>query len=305
MSRYRCRRCPHRPPLPLSTGPGGSVVCGHCGSLMKRRSWLPGGATLLGSTALLGLSLVMLPDALRNVAVLTSSTPGLSRLAARLDPPPDLDRRPLTLLNSDLLERLSEADLAWVPTTELIPGGGIRYLYRRRLGEPPPSLEQLKAMMIQPPNHAVERAAITTLLQELERVGVAIELAGTRKHGAAGEWDHGQRTLRLQPMVVEKGTVEFLQVLSHEAIHVAQSCAGGGLRARPRRLGLPTAMHPELANQLANPMYTAIAPEERELEREAYANQHRIGLGAELVRRHCPPHPALAMWRISSRHLPA
>jgi hypothetical protein len=305
MSRYRCRRCLDRPPLPLSSGLGRSVICGHCGSVMERRRWLLHGARLLAGTAMLGLSLVVFPEAIENVAVLTSRTPGLSQLASRLDPPPERDRRPLSLLEGDLLERLSEADLTWIPKTEPIAGGGIRYLYRRRLGEPPPSLAQLKAMVIHPPNHIVERAAIATLLQELQRVGVAIEMEGTRKRGAAGEWDHSRRTIRLQPVVAQKGSVEFFRVLNHEAIHVAQSCAGGGLRARPRPLGLATAMHPELARQLDDPMYATSSPLERKLEREAYANQHRLGLGADLVRRRCRPHPALAMWRINSRHLPA
>ena len=305
MSPYRCRGCSLQPPHPLFTGSGGSVVCGHCGSLMERRSGPLRGGSFLFSALLFGLGLGALPSALERLALVTSTTPGLAEVVARLDPPPAPSRRPLALLQGDLLDRLSEADLAWIPTTEPLPGGGIRYLYRRRLGEPQPSIEQLQAMVSTPPDLSQERQAITTLLQELERVGVAIELGPTRKRGAAGEWDHAERTLRVQPLVVGKGTVEFLRVLNHEAIHVAQSCASGGLRARPRSLGLSLAMHPELASQLANPMYAGSDPQVQQLEREAYANQHHIGLGADLVRLHCRPHPALAMWRISSRHLPA
>jgi hypothetical protein len=271
---------------------------------MERRS-RSGGLVLAAGTLLVGLGLLALPDAIDGLAIVASGTPSLARVVAQLDPLPEPARRPLALLQGDLVDRLAQADLAWIPTTEPIEGGGIRYLYRRRLGEPTPSVERLKAMVDNPPDYGAERQAIARLLQELERAGVAIEVTEPRKRGAAGEWDHARRTLRLQPMVVEKGTVEFLRVLNHEAIHVAQSCAGGGLRARPRRLGLATAMHPEMEQQLNDPMYAASGGEERELEREAYANQHHIGLGAELLRRHCRPHPALAMWRISSRHLPA
>jgi hypothetical protein len=305
MSRYHCRRCTARPPFPLSTGLGGSVICGHCGSLMERRGRLSGGVVLLAGPLLLTVGIVALPEVINGSVRLASVVPGLSRAVARLDPPPATERRPLALLQGDLVERLAVADLAWIPTTEPIAGGGIRYKFRRRLGEPEPSLEQIKAMIDNPPDYGEERAAIGSLLRELQRVGVAIDLEATHKPGAAGEWDHSQRTMRLQPLVVQKGTVEFLRVLNHEAIHVAQSCAGGGLRARPRLLGLSKVMHPEMAAQLKNPMYADSPLEERELEREAYANQHQIGLGAKLVRRHCRPHPALAMWRISSRHLPA
>ena len=305
MSRYRCRRCAARPPFPLSTGLGGSVVCGHCGSLMERRGWLSGGVVLLAGSLLLGVGVAAVPEALDGLTSVASSVPSLSRAVARLDPPPVPERRPLALLQGDLVERLAEADLAWIPTSEPIPGGGIRYQFRRRLGEPEPSLKQLQGMIANPPDYSAEREAIGLLLRELERVGVAIDLEATRKPGAAGEWDHAQRTIRLQPRVVEKGTVEFLRVLNHEAIHVAQSCAGGGLRARPRPLGLTKVMHPEMEAQLKDPMYANSPFEERELEREAYANQNQIGLGATLLRRHCRPHPALAMWRMSSRHLPA
>lgn len=305
MTRYRCRRCAARPPFPLSTGLGGSVVCGHCGSLMERRGWFSGGGVLLAGALLLGLGVAAVPEAIDGLTSVASSVPSLSRAVARLDPPPVPERRPLALLQGDLVERLAEADLAWIPTSEPMAGGGIRYQFRRRLGEPEPSLEQIQGMIANPPDYSEEREAIGLLLRELERVGVAIDMEATRKPGAAGEWDHAERTIRLQPHVVEKGTVEFLRVLNHEAIHVAQSCAGGGLRARPRSLGLSKVMHPEMEAQLKDPMYADSLFEERELEREAYANQNQIGLGATLLRRHCRPHPTLAMWRISSRHLPA
>ncbi|MFN9619523.1 MAG: hypothetical protein ACK55X_07430 [Synechococcaceae cyanobacterium] len=293
MPRYRCRRCTRRPPLPLSTGHGGSVVCGHCGSLMERRSLLPGLGTLLMGGGLLALCWLALPDAIEGLAMLASGTPGLTRLVAVLDPPPEPSRRPLGLLHGDLFDRLAEADLTWIPTAEPVPGEGIRYSYRRRLGEPPLSVAQIQRLMADPPDHAAEREAITLLLQELERVGVAVELAPTRKSGAAGEWDHAERTIRVQPLVVEKGTVEFLRVLNHEAIHVAQSCVGGGVRARPLRLGLDTRMPSELSEQLGAALYAGSSAAERVLEKEAYANQHRFDLGAALVRRHCAAHPAL------------
>ena len=293
-ARYVCRRCSQRPPLPLATGVGRQRVCGHCGSLMVRRSLLPVFGTLLMGGGLVALSLLALPDALKGLAVVASGTPGLSEVVAYLDPPPEPSRRPLALLHGDLMDRLAEGDLSWVPTAEPVNGQGIRYHYRRRLGEAPLSIAQIQARMANPPSFEEERQSLLVLLQELQRVGVALEVAPTRKEGAAGEWDHAERTVRLQPLVVEKGSQDFLQVLNHEAIHVAQSCAGGGLRSRPVPLGLDTTMAPELAQQLKAVLYKGAPPLERQLEREAYANQHRFDLGAELVRQHCSPHPALS-----------
>lgn len=270
------------------------MVCGHCGSLMVRRSLLPVFGTLLMGGGFAALCVLALPDALEGLAILASGTPGLSEVVAYLDPPPEPARRPLALLNGDLMDRLAEADQTWIPTAEPVPGEGIRYHYRRRLGEPPLSIAQIQALMAHPPSFEQERQTLQALLQELQRVGVALEMAPTRKQGAAGEWDHAERTIRMQPLVAEKGSEEFLRVLNHEAIHVAQSCAGGGLRARPVPLGLDTTMPAELAQQLSATIYASSPPLERQLEREAYANQQRFELGAALVRQHCPPHPALS-----------
>jgi hypothetical protein len=117
---------------------------------------------------------------------------------------------------------------------------------------------------------------------------VRLVLEPPRKAGAAAEWDHAARTLRIQPGVLEKGTVDFAQVLNHEAIHVAQSCSAGGLRARPKALGLSTDLDPEMESHLKEPLYADAAAWETLLEREAYANQHYLDLGATLVRTHCP-----------------
>jgi hypothetical protein len=87
--------------------------------------------------------------------------------------------------------------------------------------------------------------------------------------------------------VVAKGTVDFARVLNHEAIHVAQSCAAGGLRAVPRQLGLSQAVAPEFKVHLDDPLYAGVSDGERALEREAYANQGQLEMGATLVRTHC------------------
>jgi hypothetical protein len=87
--------------------------------------------------------------------------------------------------------------------------------------------------------------------------------------------------------VVAKGSAEFAKVLNHEAIHVAQSCLGGGIGAAPRPLGLPSALPDHLNGVLNESVYSQASEQERQLEREAYANQTRLNLGAQLVRRHC------------------
>jgi len=76
-------------------------------------------------------------------------------------------------------------------------------------------------------------------------------------------------------------------VLNHEAIHVAQSCAAGGLRSVPRTLGLSQEVPTELKIHLDDPLYAGASDWEKALEREAYANQRRLAMGTTLIRTHC------------------
>ncbi|KAF0653271.1 hypothetical protein L107_08961 [Cyanobium sp. Copco_Reservoir_LC18] len=287
MARFRCPTCRGRP-LRMEPPYTGLPRCGRCGDLLEPkprhgRAWgLAGGVAVLvlGGAALSGL--------LEPMGSLPEQAPAITtRLLERFDPAPDPSLRPMALIEGGLLEDLKEADRQWIPRAEPLAGGGIRFLYRRRAGEPELSVDELQALIDAPPDHGEKRRAIADLLSVLEQAGVQVQLAEPRKTGAAGEWDHAARTLRIKPAVVDKGTVDFAQVLNHEAIHVAQSCAAGGLRSVPRTLGLSQEVPAELKLHLDDPLYAGASDWEKALEREAYANQRQIELGATLVRSHC------------------
>ncbi len=186
-----------------------------------------------------------------------------------------------------LLRQLAVADQQWVPRAETLPNGAIRYHYRRRADQPKLSVAELRALIATPPTFGAERLAIGELLTVLAAAGVRLELSQPHKPGAAGEWDPAARTLRIQPRVVQKGSVEFARVLNHEAIHVAQSCRNRGLRSSPRPLGLPSVLPAHLAGVLNESVYRQASARVRQLELEAYANQARLRLGSQLVRQHC------------------
>ena len=189
---------------------------------------------------------------------------------------------------SCLLDPIPQAaDRSWQPRAEPLPGGGTRYVYKRRSGDPALSVEQIKRLMLNPPRFESERRAIDALLLQLRSRGVRVVLGPPRKAGAAGEWEPRARTLRIRPDVPAKGSREFVLVLNHEAIHVAQSCRNRGLRSSPRPLGLPAQVPGHLTALLEEPLYSTASEHVRQLEREAYANQERLGLGARLVRQHC------------------
>ena len=186
-----------------------------------------------------------------------------------------------------LLAQLQEADRQWLPRVERLPDGRNRYVYKRRAGEPSLSLEQVKALLRNPPRFEREHGAIRQMLGSLERSGVVVLLEQPRKPGAAGEWNPRRAELRIRPDVPGKGSVEFARVLNHETIHVAQSCRGGGLRAQPKPLGLPRQLDARARQHLAEPLYAKASARERVLEEEAYAGQDQLSLGTQLLEAHC------------------
>jgi len=186
-----------------------------------------------------------------------------------------------------LFAQLEEGDRSWLPRLQRLPDGRVRYVYRRRQGDPPLSLAQIQALLQNPPRYGRERQAIGTLLTQLERIGIRVQLAPLRRPGAAGEWEPRSASLRIRPDVASRGSRDFAIVLNHEAIHVAQSCRAGGLRALPRPLGLARHLAPASQKLLASNVYAGASPSVRLLEEEAFAHQDDLGLGAALLARHC------------------
>jgi hypothetical protein len=287
LARYRCPDCRGaviRLSEPLKRRPR----CPRCSQLLQPATLLPAGIAIGLSVAATTLLLTAAPDLLKVVATLAVRYPLVPGWMQRFDPPPDPRRAPLLLLRNGLVRQLAEGDARWTPRVEYLSDGGTRYFYHRRPGEPPLSLEQIRALIDLPPSFDQEREAVVELLRTLQDAGVQLDLTKPYKPAAAAEWDGSSRTLRVDPSVVKHGTLDFARVLNHEAIHVAQSCYGGGLRATPKLLGIDNQLRPELAEQLEQPTYKEATATERSLEAEAYANQNRLGLGAELVGRHCP-----------------
>jgi hypothetical protein len=249
------------------------------------RCWLALGLVTLA------LVLASLPDVLQGAALLAVRPPRLPRLLQRQDPPAQRPAQPQTLPQSlskgNLVAQLQAADRDWLPRAEPLDGGGIRYVYKRRAGEPELTIAEIRALIIDPPSHLAERRTISDLLELLRRTGVVVVLRQPIKTGAAAEWDPQQRSLRIRPDVPGRGSVEFARVLNHEAIHVAQSCAAGGLDAQPKLLGIPAPLTPALQAQLQEPLYAEASATERALELEAYAHQNQLTVGLALVKLHC------------------
>jgi predicted SprT family Zn-dependent metalloprotease len=267
VARYRCPYCLPQP-LRARRLADGLWVCGRCGDPLQRVPLVRPLPALAGLMVALGFGLAALPP----------------RPGATPEPVPS---PPEPLQPEALLQQLAVADVSWTPRAETLPDGRIRYQYKRRQGDPDLSLAQVHALMANPPDFGRERATIAELLALLAQAGVRVQLSQPLKPGAAGEWDPQSRSLRLKPDLLERGSHQFALVLNHEAIHVAQSCRRGGIGAQPRPLGLGEQLSEELQGVLREPVYQRASAAEQRLEREAYANQHRLELGPLLLRSHC------------------
>jgi hypothetical protein len=186
-----------------------------------------------------------------------------------------------------LLRRLEESDRGWLPRTRRLPDGRVQVTMQRLPGDPPLSQSEVEAMLRNPPRWEKERATIRALLTRLRQVGVTVAFETLVAPEATGQWDPRRRRLSLSPDLPDRGSRLFARVLNHEAIHVAQSCAAGGLRELPTPLGLPGRPSTAERQLLSQPIYLNQSPAVQAVESEVFAHQNDLSLGLSLLDRHC------------------
>lgn len=269
---YRCPACDCLPVRYKAKGVS-KPICLRCNRQLIKVSKLKKGYIWAVGLASAGMALITIPD-LINLFTNDLHQKRTSKGLQESLPPLDADMRTASNLKpEDLISQLEVADLQWRPQEEILADGSTRYLYKRREGEPDLSVAELQSMMKSPPTYQQERQHITELLRALKRAGAKVLIEPTVKEGAAAEWDHRTSTLRIQPKILLNGSVDFLRVLSHEAIHVAQSCKAGTLRSKPEPLGINVANRNDILKNLNDPVYSDASPWEQVLEKEAYAAQ--------------------------------
>ena len=90
----------------------------------------------------------------------------------------------------------------------------------------------------------------------------------------SGQWIYKDRMVIINEKILKEGTIKFAYLLSHEMIHVAQSCKGGGFGSYPSLLGLEFKKPKNYYYKyLDNEIYKDLTKDEVVLEIEAYGNQ--------------------------------
>jgi hypothetical protein len=286
MRLYQCPACDCLP-FRYKRRPTSPPKCVRCSRELVKVSRIPIGFRWGFAAAVASVGLLFAPHLLEHLHAKFLNMPSRSGLSGSVAPLPAIDRTTLSVDRIDLFTKLEEADAQWHPQEELLPDGSIRYHYKQRVGESELTLAEVRSLVNDPPSFEMERKAINTLLETLRNAGVRVMLAPTLKKGAAAEWDHQHGTLRIQPHVMGKGSKDFLRVLNHEAIHVAQSCRAGSLTSKPRSLDIPVSPDRSTLVTLASTIYAGISNEEKVLEQEAYALQEDAHKANQVVSKEC------------------
>ena len=165
--------------------------------------------------------------------------------------------------------------------------GTSTYRYIKKPGEGKISLEEVKERVLLGTNfYKKDREDVINLLKRINELKINNKLDYIES-GALGLWIPSDDTIVIDYRVVEMGSPTFLNILSHEAIHVAQSCFNGSRNKFPKRIGLPLEYSTELNLNLSHNLYSKKSEEVINLEREAFTYAKEEGVAVRLLKEFC------------------
>jgi len=170
---------------------------------------------------------------------------------------------------------------------KLIINGKISYKYKKLQNEPEKSINELENIINNPEKTYKYESFIENSLIYLLDLGVKLKIKDFNGN-LSGQWDHKNKSIFIDKDVFKEGTKRFAYLLSHEIIHVSQSCKGGGISSYPVLIGLkikkPKSFY---SGNLENSFYRDLKDNEVMLEVEAYANEKNIYQTLKVFRYFC------------------
>ena len=165
--------------------------------------------------------------------------------------------------------------------------GSSFYSYIKKPGEGEISFEEIKdRVLLGPDFYTKDREDVINLLKRINELKINNKLESIDS-GALGLWIPSKDTIVIDYRVIEMGSPTFLDVLSHEAIHVAQSCFSGSRNKFPERIGLPLEYSKDLNLNLSHYLYSNKPEEVMNLEREAFTYSKVEGVAIKLLNNFC------------------
>ena len=191
---------------------------------------------------------------------------------------------------TNLFERLSQADFKFMPKRIYKNDGRVQYKYYKinpndldlDIDEIESRIKNFNLLF------SKEKQEIAKLIKKLNEIGVLIIVGDIKNfQGASGYWKPKLNTIVLDKSIIGKGTYLFHDILAHEAIHVAQSCAAGSLSSNPTRIGLPLDFSINMNQVLSHDIYNHNLQEGLYVEQEAYSHSKGIGTAYKLLNQLC------------------
>ena len=182
---------------------------------------------------------------------------------------------------------LYNADKKLTPKLIRNNDGSSFYRYIKKPGEGKISLEEIKERVLLGPNfYQKERENVINLLKKINELKINNKLENI-DNGALGLWIPSKETIIIDYRVIEMGSPTFLDVLSHEAIHLAQSCYSGSSNKFPEIIGLPLEYSTDIKLNLSHNLYNNKSKEVMNLEREAFTYSKVEGVAIKLLDYYC------------------
>ena len=186
-----------------------------------------------------------------------------------------------------LLQTLKIYDKKNAPKKVII-NGQIKYTYKKLANEPKKSIQEIEELINNPLKTKKYEIFIKKAFLYLSSNGIKIYLKDLRENDLSGQWIHKDKSLIINKKILKEGTITFAYLLSHEMIHVSQSCKAGGFDSYPSLLGLvlkePKSFY---YKYLESDIYQDLTKSEIMLEIEAYANQRKILQTINLFKYYC------------------
>ena len=186
----------------------------------------------------------------------------------------------------NLLENLLIADSKLTPRLVLRDGKKI-YNYTKLPGDDDLTVREVEERISLGKNYfKTDREQIAILLMKINELEIGNQLTNIES-GALGTWTASKKEILIDYKVIKRGSRTFLDVLSHEAIHLAQSCYGGSKSSYPKRIGLPLEFSKDLETNLSHKLYKENSEEGIYIEREAFTYSKVKGAALKLLNKFC------------------
>jgi len=171
---------------------------------------------------------------------------------------------------------------------KIIKNGTITYTYKKSSYEPKKSINELEELIQNPKSVKKYEEFIRISILSLLSNGVKIQIKEIPDLDLSAQWVYDKGKIIFNWNSLELGTEKFAYLISHEMIHIAQSCKGGGFNSYPVLIGLDVdKMDKSNFESLKSNVYGGLNPKQRKLEIEAYSNQNNLPQTLKLFKYFC------------------